>query len=234
MVATIGAVLRTGRQAFAQGFAAMLPFWIGAIPVGVAYSIAARHAGLNAWEAQLMSLLAFTAAGQIAAVSAFEDGASLLLIVLTTIALNVQLLMLGLAAGRRFRPGRTGKLLSAWLLTDGAFAVAFSLSPPTLAGLCGAGASMYLAWNLGTGIGLLSGDLLLGIGKATAGLIAPLMFVAVLAPVVRQRASVIAVIVAGISALVVSFVAPAGVCVLAGGCAGGIAGLATHRKEQMR
>jgi predicted branched-subunit amino acid permease len=75
---------------------------------------------------------------------------------------------------------------------------------------------------------------LLGIGKATAGLIAPLIFVAVLAPVVRQRSSVIAVIVAGISALVVSLVAPAGVCVLAGGCAGGFVGLATHRKEQIR
>lgn len=234
MVAILGVKRRIAGHAFAQGFAAMLPFWIGAIPVGVAYSIAARHAGLNAWESQMMSLLAFTAAGQIAAVSAFEDGASLFLIVLTTIALNVQLLMLGLAAGRRFRPGRTGKLLSAWLLTDGAFAVTFSLSPPTLAGLFGAGASMYVAWNLGTGIGLISGEMLLGIGQATAGLIAPLMFVAVLAPVVRKRSSVIAVIVAGTSALVASLVAPVGVCVLAGGCAGGFAGLAVHRKEQLQ
>jgi GNAT superfamily N-acetyltransferase len=41
---------------FVWGYLDMLPLWLGAIPVGIAYGVAARDAGLSFVETQLMSL----------------------------------------------------------------------------------------------------------------------------------------------------------------------------------
>src|SRR5215212_8870193 len=125
-----------------EGFIAMLPLWTGAIPVGIAYGIAARDAGLSAAQTQLMSLVVFSAAGQVSALSSLKEGAPLLVVVGTALALNAQLPLLGLAVARRTRPGWPGRLLAASLLTDGAFGIAAARGALRLPVLVGAGASM--------------------------------------------------------------------------------------------
>src|SRR5436309_10521498 len=62
--------------AFGRGYLALLPLWSGAIPAGIAYGVAARAAGLSVPETQVMSLVVFSAAGQIGAVSLLAGGAS--------------------------------------------------------------------------------------------------------------------------------------------------------------
>src|SRR5918999_5625272 len=89
--------------AFRRGYLALLPLWSGAIPAGVAYGVAARSAGLGVGETQLMSLVVFSAAGQIGAVSLIAGGASPLLLIGTVMALNAQLVLLGLAIGRQLQ-----------------------------------------------------------------------------------------------------------------------------------
>jgi predicted branched-subunit amino acid permease len=54
---------------FVGGFIAMLPLWTGAIPMGIAYGVAARGAGFGLGETLLMSLTVFSAATQVSAVS---------------------------------------------------------------------------------------------------------------------------------------------------------------------
>jgi len=49
-------------RAFRRGFLAMAPLWVGAVPVGIAYAVAARAAGLGTGETQLMSAVVFSAA----------------------------------------------------------------------------------------------------------------------------------------------------------------------------
>src|SRR2546423_15475872 len=87
--------------AFGRGYLALLPLWSGAIPAGIAYGVAARAGGLGVMETQLMSLVVFSAAGQIGAVSLLASGASPVLLIGTVMALNAQLLLLGLAIGRQ-------------------------------------------------------------------------------------------------------------------------------------
>jgi hypothetical protein len=99
--------------AFWQGYLALLPLWTGAIPAGVAYGVAARGAGLSVFETQLMSLTVFSAAAQIGAVSLLGAGGSALLLVGTVLALNAQLLLLGLAVGRQLRLSWPQRLLTA-------------------------------------------------------------------------------------------------------------------------
>lgn len=212
------------RQLFARGFVGLMPLWAGAIPVGIAYGLAARGAGLSIVEAQLMSLLVFSAAAQISAVALLDDGASTIVLLTTTLLLNVQLLLLGLAAGREARPSWIGRPLGAFFLTEGAYGVAAGSGKLTLPGLIGAGASMYVAWNVGTILGVSVGDAIPNPRAIGIDLVTPLTFLAVLVPLVRTRPAVVTVLVASATALLLAQIAPAGVAVLGAGLGGSLAG----------
>jgi predicted branched-subunit amino acid permease len=212
------------RTLFRRGFVAMVPMWTGAIPVGLAYGLAARSAGLDAVEAQLMSLLVFSAAAQISAVALLDDGAPAIILLATTLLLNVQLLLLGLAAGRESRPGWLGRLTGAFFLTEGAYGVAAAIGRLTLPGLIGAGASMYISWNIGTALGVTVGDAIPDPRGIGIDLVAPLAFLAVLVPLVRSRPAVVTVVVATAIVLALTQVVPTGVAVLGAGLGGSAAG----------
>jgi predicted branched-subunit amino acid permease len=216
---------------FWRGYLALLPLWTGAIPAGVAYGVAARDAGLTALETQVMSLVVFSAAGQIGAVSLIGVGASPLLLIGTVMALNAQLLLLGLAVGRQLRLSWLDRLATAWLLTDGAYGVSLGVGALRLAVLLGAGASMYTGWNLGTAIGAGVGAALPDVGAFGINLVAPLAFLAVLVPLVRSRPAVLVAVVAGVTALLLSRVAPGGVAVLGAGLIGCAVGAWATRAE---
>ncbi len=222
------------RALFVRGFAAMLPLWTGAIPVGLAYGLAAHGAGLGAIEAQVMSLLVFSAAAQISAVSLLDDGASWVIVLVTTLLLNVQLLLIGLAAGRETRPGWLGRLPGAFFLTEGAYGVAAGSGRLTLPGLIGAGASMYLGWNIGTALGITVGDAIPDPRGIGVDLVAPLAFLAVLVPLVRTRPAIVTVVVAAATVVALVQVVPSGVAVLGAGLAGSVAGAAAAERWRPR
>src|SRR3954451_16591875 len=218
--------------AFGRGYLALLPLWSGAIPAGLAYGVAARAAGLSGVETQLMSLVVFSAAGQIGAVSLLAGGSSPLLLIGTVMALNAQLLLLGVAIGRQLRLSWLQRLLAAWLLTDGAYGVSLGVGPLRLATLLGAGASMYSGWNIGTALGAGLGATLANPRAFGIDLVAPLAFLAVLVPLVRSRPALLVTVVAGLTALLLIRVAPGGVAVLGAGLVGCAVGAWATRGEQ--
>jgi predicted branched-subunit amino acid permease len=222
------------RAGFWRGYLALLPLWSGAIPAGVAYGVAARSAGLSAGETQLMSLVVFSAAGQIGAVSLIAGGTSPPLLIGTVMALNAQLVLLGLAIGRQLRLSWPERLATAWLLTDGAYGVSLGVGPLRLPVLLGAGASMYTGWNLGTALGAGVGAVLPSPGAFGIDLVAPLSFLAVLVPLVRTRPAVLVAAVAGATALLLVRIAPGGVAVLGAGLVGCAVGAWATRGEGVR
>lgn len=209
---------------FRSGFVAMLPLWAGAIPSGIAYGVGANEAGLSAVETILMSLIVFSAAAQLSAVTLIGDGSAAWLLVTTTIALNVQLLLLGLAISRQLPLKVGNRLLTAWFLTDGAFAIAATRGALTLPVLVGAGVSMYLGWNGGTLLGVVVGEALPNPGALGVGIVVPLSFLAVLVPLLRSRPMVVAALVAAVTTFALLTVLPSGVAVLGGGVVGCAAG----------
>jgi predicted branched-subunit amino acid permease len=214
----------SGWVLFRRGFLGLLPLWAGAIPVGVAFGVAARGIGLGMWETQLMSLTVFSAAAQVSAVSLLGEGVSTLLLVATAMALNAQLLLLGLAVGRQVRPAGIGRLVTAWFLTDGAYGVAVGQGRLRLPVLVGAGVSMYLAFNAGTAIGATAGSAVPDPRRFGVDLVAPLTFLAVLVPLVRTRTAALVALVAGGTAVLLAQVASGGVVVLGAGLAGSAVG----------
>lgn len=215
----------SGRLAlFARGFLAMLPLWVGAIPSGIAYGVVARSIGLSPVETQVMSLVVFSAAAQVSAVALLQAGAPLVVLIATAMALNAQLLLLGLAVRRQARPSWAERLVAAWFLTDGAYGVTAAQGRLRLPLLLGAGVSMYVGWNLGTGLGAAAGHALPDARRLGLDFVVPLTFLAVLVPLVQSRTMVLVALVAGATTLLLAPVAPGGIAVLGAGLAGSAVG----------
>jgi predicted branched-subunit amino acid permease len=212
----------------------MLPLWTGAIPSGIAYGVAAHEAGIASGETVLMSLIVFSAAGQLSAVALIDEGAQWPLLLATVLALNVQLLLLGLAVGRLLRLSRGQRFWTAWFLTDAAFAIAAGRGPLRGLVLLGAGVSMYLGWNLGTWLGIVAGGALRDPQALGVGLVVPLSFLAVLVPLLRSRPMVAAAVAAAGVTLPLAAFLPSGVAVLAGGVVGCAFGAGWARRTPPR
>jgi predicted branched-subunit amino acid permease len=209
---------------FAGGFLAMLSLWVGAIPVGIAYGMTARAAGLSFIETQLMSLTVFSATAQMSATTLIGAGTPGVVLIGTALALHAQLLLLGLAVGRQTRPAWAGRLLGAYFLTDGAYGIALAGGQLTLARLLGAGVSMFIAWNLGTAVGAATLHTLPALGRFGVDFVAPLTFLAVLVPLVRTWPAVLTALVAGTAMLLLTRLVPHGVAVLGASLVGSAAG----------
>ncbi len=209
---------------FWRGFLALMPLWTGAIPVGVAYAVAARDAGLSPLQTQLMSLTVFSAAAQFSAVSLFAHGTPIIVMVVTAMTLNLQLFLFGLTAARESHPSLRRRFLSAYFLTDGAFAIAVAGGRIRMPVLLGAGVSMYTAWNAGTLIGAAAGAILPNLSRFGVDFVAPLTFLAVLVPLLRSKPAMLTLFVAATTTLILTRVTTTGVAVLGAGLIGSVAG----------
>jgi predicted branched-subunit amino acid permease len=208
---------------FRRGFVGLLPFWLGAVPIGIAYGVAARGVGFGPAETQLMSLIVFSASAQVSTLSLLAVGAPVLSIILTAFALNAQLLLIGMSVGRQERPSFLARLVTAVFLTEGAYGVALAGGTLRLPTLLGAGVSMFLGWNIGTAIGIVAGAVLPDPRRLGVDVVVPLTFLGVLIPLIRSRAALMTALAAGLATVLLLSAAPM-VAILGAGLVGGAVG----------
>lgn len=222
------------------GFLRMFPLWTGAIPVGLAFGVASSASDLDGWAAQLISLLVFSAAGQFAVVQQLGNDTPLPLIVLTFAVVNVQILLLGVVVQRICTPRGLPRLSLGLLLTDASFAVAAgaagSIERLRVPVLIGAGASMWLGWNVGTLLGLTLGAQIPNSSAIGLNLVVSLAFLGALIPLLRTRADLAAAVGAALVMLVLRHLVPStlnGLALIVAGLVGCTIGarVATTRKE---
>jgi predicted branched-subunit amino acid permease len=195
----------TPLSAFIRGFSAILPLWFGAVPIAFAYAIAARSAGLSVAETQLMSLTVFSAGAQLSAIALLQASASGYALMLMAAALNMHQLLLGYSLGRRLRLSPIERWIAAYFLTDGAYGVAMTSRAPGFPLLLGAELSMFVVWNTATLLGALVGHMLPDLTWLGVDFVAPLLFLALLVPLVRSRADLLATIGAGLLAVALTY-----------------------------
>jgi 4-azaleucine resistance transporter AzlC len=146
---------------FRGGMRAALPIVLGYIPVGVAFGLLARNAGLTPSEVGLMSLLVYAGASQFLAIEMIFKGMTWLPIVVATFFINLRHFLMSSTLSLYFRNTRFPLLgfLSAQL-TDESFGVAISNlpkvknNPPYLFGLQ---MTSHFAWVIGSIGGALFG-----------------------------------------------------------------------------
>ena len=225
------------RGAFREGFIAILPIWAGVVPFGVAFAVLARAAGLSILETQLLSLIVFAGAAQVATVTLLKNDAGAISVVVTAFLLNVRHVLYGLSYSRLARrmSGPPRGLL-AFLLTDEAYGVTVRAfldgrGSPTF--LFGAGFSLYFCFNVATLVGALLGSMLPNPNTSGLDFIFPLTFLALLLPLLNSRRQVLVAAVSGGFAFGLSQVSPAGVTVIGAAMVASALGLALDARTEV-
>jgi predicted branched-subunit amino acid permease len=130
------------------------------------------------------SLLVYSGALQFAMVALLGAGATTLPLLLTAVVLNLRHLVLGAALRARFESGPLRRALLAFFLVDETFGFAIAAgntAPPRAVGavtertLLYSGLTLYVAWLVGTVVGVLGGGL--ASAERLAGAIFPVLFI---------------------------------------------------------
>ena len=220
---------------FRAGFVATLPLWLGAAPFGAIYAVSALAAGLNWAQTLAMSLFVFAGAAQFTAVGLFAAGASPFTIVLTTLIINARHALLAASVAPFARDARPGaKALLAFQLTDESYAIAMRRwldGSGSLSYQFGANISMYVIWQCSTIAGILLGNLIPDPAAYGLNLIFPLTFIGLLAPLLRERVSVTAALLAAALTIGGALLLPGSLyLLLAGIVASGVGALLSRGK----
>lgn len=227
--------IRRETAAFWRGFRAGAPLWLAAAPFAIAYSIAARQAGLGLWEAQLMSLTVYSAATQIALAQLMPGGAPALTLLLTVCLMNIHHILYGLSLSRQIRLRPLERAAAAFALTD--FAYGATIAQPqnnTLPFLLGVELSIFTAWNLYTAFALLIGTFLNNLKGLHLDFIVPLMFFLLLITQIKRRTGLLVAVFSAFIALLCSSLGLGGLSVIVAGTGGPLLGLAWGRSRAAR
>lgn len=185
------------RAEFSRGARDGLPIMLGYFAVSFTLGIAARNAGLSAFQAGLASFLLNASAGEYAAFSAMAAGAGYLEAAFMVLVANARYLLMSFALSQKLAPTTPvwKRLLVGYDVTDEIFALAISQSGFVApAYIFGAMSVAIPGWAVGTYLGVAVGNLL------TPGLLSALsvglygMFLAVILPPARKDKKLLALI----------------------------------------
>ena len=197
------------------GLRAVTPLLPAVLAFGISFGVLAQAAGMGASASIVMSLTTFAGSAQFAVVSVLGAGGTAAAAIGAAVLLNARYAPMALAAAPVFRGGKLRRLLEAQLLVDESWALARREGGFDRRVLIGAGAGLYVGWAGGTAIGVVAGDSLAD--PATLGLDAafPALFLALLAPLLKNRDALAAAILGAGIAICLTPITPAGIPVIA-------------------
>lgn len=193
-------------KSFRAGVQAEVPLLIGVFPFGLIYGALALNAGLSTPAAQMMSSIVFAGSAQFITAQLVHDSVPGFVIVLTIAVVNLRhvLYSASLAPYLAALPTHWKALLS-YLLTDEAYAPTIiqyekdGITPHAHWFLLGAGAALWLDWQISTALGIFLGAAIPEEWSLDFAL--PLTFIAMVVPVLKNRAAIAAALSAGLVAL---------------------------------
>ncbi|MCJ8142437.1 AzlC family ABC transporter permease [Ancylobacter sp. A5.8] len=219
-----------------RGARAMVPVFIPVFVFGAAFGVAAHAAGLEGWVAALMSALVFAGASQFAVLDLWQSPVPWVTILLATFAINSRHLLLGASIRPLTRGLSTWKrYLSMTLLSDLNWAALISAEARgerDLGYMVGGGVAMWVVWLSATVIGGAVGDFTLAdLQRYGLDLVMAVFFATTLFGLRRKKIDDLPWLVAGLASLAAVWWLPANWHVLAGGLAGGVAGLIQYGRR---
>ena len=181
---------RIHTPALVRGMRDGVPIGLGYLAVAFSLGIAARNAGLNAFQGFLVSLLNNASAGEYAGFTTIAADASYLEIAVVTLIANARYLLMSCALAQRFAPGTPfyHRLLVGFYVTDELFGITIA-RPGMLNPYYTYGAILLAspAWATGTALGIIAGNALpLRVVSALSVALYG-MFLAIIIPPARQN-----------------------------------------------
>lgn len=186
-----------------KGFRDGIPISLGYFAVAFSLGIAARNAGLTAFQAGLASFLNNASAGEFAAFTLIGENASYLAVALITLIANARYLLMSTALSQKLDPSVPlySRMLIGFDVTDEIFGVCVSV-PGKLNPVYAYGVILMAlpGWALGTYFGVLMGNILpirvvSALSVALYG-----MFIAVFVPPARKDRTIAVVVLAAMAA----------------------------------
>jgi 4-azaleucine resistance transporter AzlC len=194
-------------SALKKGAVDMLPLSLAVLPWGILFGSLAVQRGFSWLEAQMFSAIIFGGAVQIVTVELIADNASLFTVLFSAFIISSRHFLYGLTLRDRLSPKPLRWRLSlGFLLTDELFALSGDRRAYRnrfrLYYALGAGGSFYLAWNLWTFIGIVAGASLPDLTELGLDFAIAATFIALVIPEIKTLATLVAVLVAGVSSVI--------------------------------
>jgi len=196
-------------QTMKQAIVAIFPLSLAVVPWGVLCGSLAINVGLTPLQAQLMSLLIFAGAAQLAALTIMGAVGSLSSMFSSTFVISSRHLLYSAVFREHVRKSSFGLRCSiAFFLTDEMFAITCAhivknkRFSPVYA--LSSGITFYVIWNISTFAGIVAGQHIpnlehLGLEFAIAA-----TFIAIVIPLIKNRSTLVSVVTSGLSAIILS------------------------------
>ena len=223
------------KSSFYAGARATLPVLLAVIPFGIITGVAMVASGIPPAIAMLMSILVFAGASMVASAQLLASSAPIILVIVTTLVINLRFMMYSASLRTHFAHAPLKQRLTvAYLTADNVYALVLNRfaehpgDPGKFAYFLGAGVLVWAVWQAAVLAGILIGA---GVPPAwRLEFAAPLAFIALSIPFLRDRATVIAALAAGIAVVVFQDV-PLRLNIILAAATGIAAGLAFARRK---
>ena len=223
------------RAPFPAGFFDIAPILVGVFPFGLIAGIAAVEAGLDSIQAYAASPIVFAGASQLAMFDLIGRDAAPIVIVTTVLVINARMAMYSAGLAPAFRDlSPLRKAYGSYVITDQSFSVSivrFDHIEETLSDrfsyYMGASLGLWVTWQISSLAGVIIGS---GVPEEwSLDFAVPLVFMALVFPAIKDRASTIAAVTAATSAVVFASL-PLNLGLLAASGLGLVAGAVWSRK----
>lgn len=212
---------------FWRGVRHATPLGVSIFVYGLAFGMVAGQAMFSVGEAVSTSAAIYSGSAQLAAVSLIQTGtATLASLAVTIMIVNARYVLFGAALQPWLRQTTTLRAFGSLLLLGDANWIlvmkAIDAGEQDRAYLAGTGAPMFVGWLVGTALGVGSIGVLPAPEVLGIDLILPCFAAAMMAAMMKTRASLVPVAVGATVALGVSSVAGASWAIISAGVAGGV------------
>lgn len=194
---------KSNAKIFQEGIKDAIPIGLGYFAVAFSLGIAARNAGMNAFQGFLLSFLNNASAGEYAGITVIAANASYIEIAVVTLIANARYLLMSCAMGQRLKPGLSfgHRLLMGYDITDELFGIAIA-RPGYLEPFYTYGAMLTAipCWAIGTACGIIAGNIMPA--RVVSALSVSLfgMFLAIIIPPAKKDKVVAALIILAFAA----------------------------------
>jgi len=201
----------TPKSSYWAGFREGLPFLLVVMPFGLLFGVVATEAGFTAVQTMAFSSVVFAGASQFAALQLMVEDAPTLIVLVTALAVNLRMAMYSasLAVWLGDAP-LWQRALVAYVNVDQSYAVSINryedrpdmTLPNRIAFFFGAVTPVCPMWVVATGLGIWLGDTIpewMALDFAV-----PICFLAIMAPMMRTLAHMLAAVTSIVVALVLA------------------------------
>lgn len=197
-----------------QGIKEAFPIVLGYLPLGFAFGVLAKEAGMSVPQATMMSVLCFTGAGQYIAIGVMQAGGAVITIILANILVNLRYLLFSTSTVPYLKD-KVQPLVASLLsygLTDETYAVAmnhYQDHPATASYLAGLNLTSHLGWIGSTFLGAVLGSFITNTDRLGLGFALPAMYTCLLVLMIKRRTDIWVAVFTAITCLVIGYLVPA-------------------------